>query len=175
MKMGLLQYVFLAPVMYVSLWTGQAWAQAPIQLEAFPPTSYAPQSRVEVTTVRNYYGKCGSSVIQVLGVKDEAGDHFTVDPSSELGSAVVVLGGATKLVLKDAISDYNGVACVTKGTQKFVLIWHQCAGSACGDDYYFTVVDALSARRLTGKDSDCDSRCATQLTGSNIPAKLNTQ
>lgn len=115
--------------------------------------------------------------MQVLGVEREVGSFFTVDSASEIGTAVVVIGKGRNsvLVLKDTLSDHNGVACLTSGQRKFLLIWSNCAGSACGDNFTFTVVDALAVRVVAGKSGDCDEQCASRLTGSRLPLKLNSR
>lgn len=150
-------------------------AQSAIQLEPFPATSWSPKSEINVTTVQNYYGQCGSAVVQVLGVLQQVDDFFTVDGGSAEGPSVVVIapGGRRSLVVKDALSDHNGVACVSKGPSKYVLVWSNCGGTACGDDFNFTVVDVKQLRVLAGGKASCNEHCASRLTGSKLPLKIN--
>lgn len=145
-----------------------------IRIQPFPPTSWAPKSEVEVTTVHNYYGRCGSTVIQVLGVVDQVENFFTVDSGSDNTRIVVIAeGGQRSLVLKGELSDYNGVACLVGGSTPFLLVWSNCAGSACGDDFTFTVVDVEKLRKISGPTSACDAQCAYRLTGDRLPLELN--
>ena len=154
---------------------GVANSQSAIQLEPFPATSYSPKPKVDITTVHNYYGRCGSAVVQVLGVARDDGDFYSVDGGSAEGASVVVIapGGRNQVTIKDALSDYNGVACVTKHPAHYVLIWSNCGGTACGDDFNFTVVDVKQLRVIAGGRASCDEVCATRITGSALPMKLN--
>lgn len=126
---------------------------------------------IDRVTVRNVYGKCGSSVVQVLGVRDENDDFFSVDGNSDI--VVIRDGGRQQVSLKRHMSDYNGVACVGAGSQKKVLVWSDCGGSACGHGYSFTVVDPASLRILAGGTTPCNAVCATRVTGSRLPNLLN--
>lgn len=150
-------------------------AQPAIKLEPFPPTSWMPKSEASVTTVHNHYGRCGSAVVQVLGVLKQVDGFFTVDSGSAEGPSVVVIaaGGADSLTLKEVLSDYNGVACVSKGPAKYLLVWSKCGGSACGDDFDFTVVDIARLRVAAGGKVPCDDRCAASITGSDLPLAIN--
>lgn len=148
-----------------------AEAQSAIQIEPFPTTSYSPKSEVMVTTVRNYYGRCGPATIQVLGVERQEKTYFTSD-----GVATVVVigsGGKPTLDLKDAVSDYTGVACIKNGQKKYVLIWSNCSGSACGDDFNFTVVDTQPVFEVAGGRDACNAQCAFGITKSRLPFVLN--
>ena len=77
------------------------------------------------------------------------------------------------MVLKEALSDYNGVACVSKGPTKYLLVWSNCGGTACGDRFNFTVVDVKQLRILAGGKALCDEHCASRLTGNKLPLRLN--
>jgi hypothetical protein len=120
--------------------------------------------------VRNVYGKCGSLVVQVLGVRDEDNDFFSVDGNADI--VVIREGGRQQVSLKRYMSDYNGVACVGSNLQKRVLVWSDCAGTACGNGYSFTVVDPSNLRILAGGAAPCDAACAAKITGSRIPSSL---
>lgn len=129
---------------------------------------------VDRVAVRNIYGKCGSSIVQVFGVLDEKDAYFSVDSGGDNADIVVIqAGGSKKISLKRHMSDYNGVACVGTGARKQVLVWSACSGSACGDGYNFTIVDPASLRILAGGASPCDAACATRITGSPLPGRLN--
>ncbi|HMO74200.1 MAG TPA: hypothetical protein PKD48_02570 [Sphingopyxis sp.] len=147
---------------------GIAWpcaALPPVTLEPFP------DSGVDVETVRNYYGRCGPATVQVLGVAQEEDGFFKGSIGG--GSAVVVIGdgGAPVLEIREQLSDHNGVACVTGTAGPRLLIWSNCGGSACGDDFAFTVVDPAVAAIVS--DEDCDAACAASLSGSSLPFEVN--
>jgi hypothetical protein len=151
-----------------------AGAQSAITLEPFPSTAWEPKSGVNVTTVHNYYGQCGPAVVQVLGVREQVDYFFTVDAAADVARVVVIApGGQRSLVLKDVLSDHNGVACVTNGATKYLLLWSNCGGTACGDDFSFTVVDVKQLRVLAGGKTACNEQCAARLTGSKLPQRLN--
>lgn len=148
--------------------------QSPIQLEPFPATSYS-NGGTNVVTVQNHYGRCGPSVVQVHGVARDNGDFFGIDPNA--GARVVVIreAGRRELVLSDVFSDHNGVACVNNRGKRYLLIWSNCGGTACGDDFSFTVVDVDVPRVVAGGNTECDARCAARITGSRIPTDLNNR
>jgi hypothetical protein len=165
------QNVNVAALSLAALLASGAQAQSAIQIEPFPATSYSPKSEVIVTTVRNYYGRCGPATVQVLGVERQEKTYFTSD-----GVATVVVigsGGRPSLDLKDAVSDYTGVACVRNGERKYVLIWSNCSGSACGDDFNFTVVDTQPVIEVAGGRDACNAQCAFGITKSRLPFLLN--
>jgi hypothetical protein len=163
--------VTVAALSLAVLLEGAAQAQSAIQIEPFPATSYSPKSQVEVTTVRNYYGRCGPATVQVLGVQRQEKTYYTSDGAASV--VVIGSGGRPTLDLKDAVSDYTGVACVRNGARKYVLIWSNCSGSACGDDFNFTVVDTQPVVEVAGGRDACNAQCAFGITKSRLPFLLN--
>ncbi|HEX8643891.1 MAG TPA: hypothetical protein VF702_08260 [Allosphingosinicella sp.] len=147
-------------------------AQSPIQIEPFPATSQSSARTVDVTTVQNHYGRCGPVVVQVLGVAAQHEDFFTIDPASGT-SQVVVIGQGPRRSVAVPLSDHNGVACVTNGMRRYVLIWSNCGGTACGNDFSFTAVDVERVRRVAGSGLNCDASCAHRITGSDLSLRLN--
>lgn len=167
---------FLRVFMASSLVTGSAaTAQSAIQLEPLSDPFNPSKRTVDVTTVHNYYGQCGRSIVQVLGVVDQSETSFTTDVSATDQASIVVIapGGRRHLILRNMLSDYNGVACVTKSGAKLLLIWSNCGGTACPDAFNFTVVDVRGLRVIAGGLASCDAQCATRLTGSRLPFVLN--
>lgn len=154
----------------VAAFTVPLQAQRAIQLEPFPATSFSSVSEVHVQRVENHYGKCGPATVQVLGVERQVEDFFTNSGSTRV--VVIGEGRETIVTLEEELSDHVGVACVGEGAQKFLLVWSNCAGTACGDEFTFTVVDAAGPRVLA-RSPDCDTGCAEALTGSNLPTRLN--
>jgi hypothetical protein len=153
--------------------TAQVLSSA-IRLEPLPAIAASP-AEVDVTTVTNHYGRCGSAVVQVIGVEQDNGDFFSVDAASESANVVVIApGGRSRLSLRSALSDYNGVACVGIGANKHLLVWSTCSGTVCGGmGYSFTVVDVRALRILAGGRSPCNASCAQWLTGSRLPLQLD--
>jgi hypothetical protein len=153
--------------------SGCAVAQAPPSAIRLEPLE-AGASGARMTTVHNYYGRCGPAVIQVLGVANDNGDFYSVDAAGRHATVVAIgPGGGPTLDLGGALSDYNGVACVGDGANRHLLLWSACGGSACDDGYNFTVVDVRALRILAGGDAPCDAACARRLTGSPLPEQLD--
>jgi hypothetical protein len=147
-----------------------------VRLQPFPANAGILASKVDVTTVKNHYGRCGSAVVQVLGVKQQVGNFFTIDaPAGNARVVVIAEGGQRLLTVEDVLSDHNGVACLTTKPSPNLLIWSKCGGTACGDDFAFTVVDVERLRIVSGAAGDCDARCAQRLTGSRFPLELNSR
>jgi hypothetical protein len=144
-----------------------------VRLQPFPADSGILSSKVDVITVKNHYGRCGSAVVQVLGVKEQIGNFFTIDGNARV--VIIADGGQRSLTIEDALSDYNGVACLTTKRSPYLLIWSNCAGTACGDDFGFTVIDVERLRIVSGAAGDCDAKCAQRLTGSRLPLELNSR
>jgi hypothetical protein len=165
------QTITVAALSLAVLLAGSAQAQSAIQIEPFPATSYSPKSQIMVTTVRNYYGRCGAATVQVLGVERQEKTYFTSDGVATI--VVIGAGGRPSLDLKDAVSDYTGVACVRNGIKKYLLIWSNCSGSACGDDFNFTVVDTQPVVEVAGGRDACNAQCAFGITKSRLPFLLN--
>jgi hypothetical protein len=131
------------------------------------------EREIDSTSVRNIYGRCGSAVVQILGVERDVGYFFTVD--SAAGNADVVLiggGGRKQLSLKPFLSDHNGVACVGRSAKR-LLFWSNCSGTACGDEFGFTVVDVMALKIVAGGPNSCSARCASIASGSDLPSRLN--
>lgn len=145
-------------------------AQTAIKLQSLDGGS----GQVEIVSVKNYYGRCGASVVQILGVAEDHGDFFTVD-SAGSNSAIVVLGDDGSAEIRRELSDHNGVACVGPASSPKVLIWSNCGGTACGDDFDFTVVTTGTPRIISDPDSGCDAACAARLTRSDLPHKINSR
>ncbi len=147
-----------------------------IRLQPFPADSGTLASKVDVTTVQNHYGRCGSAVVQVLGVERQVGNFFTVDaPAGNARVVVIAEGGQRSLTIEDSLSDHNGVACLTAKPSPYLLIWSNCSGTACGDDFGFTVIDVERLRIVSGAAGECDQKCAQRLTGSRLPLELNSR
>jgi hypothetical protein len=149
-----------------------AEAQSAIQLDPLHG-----QSKPSMETVHDYCGACGPAVVQVLGVLyEEETDHFYV---TDLPAANVIVNARgippRSLELKNALSDHNGVACLPKDGTHYSLVWSRCGGTACGDDFDFTVVDVEKLKIVAGGggENSCDERYAATITGSSLPRRLN--
>jgi len=154
-------------------------AQMPgsIHIEPFPPDGegeYKSKPEVHIVNVKNYYGKCGDAVVQVLGVQENPGDDFfTVDAASDT-VRIVILGERSDIIIKqEDLSDANGVSCININKVPKLLIWKNCLGSACPPDFHFIVVDIRSMRIIRGGKTECDAICAYRATGSRLPFRLN--
>jgi hypothetical protein len=111
--------------------------------------------------------------VQVLGVREQNGDFYSVDGSSDTYDVVVIREPRRQISLKKYLSDYNGVDCLTSGSAKRLLVWSNCSGSACGNGYSFVIVDPESLEILAGGDGNCNSLCAARVLGTDIPLKLD--
>ena len=128
----------------------------------------------DVVQVRNIYGRCGTSVVQVLGVRDASEDFYTVDSGAGNADIIVIReGGRSQVSLKKSLSDYNGVSCLKATTGTRLLVWSNCGGSICGNGFSFTIVDPDTLEIVAGKDSDCNALCASRLLGSDLPLRLD--
>jgi hypothetical protein len=131
------------------------------------------EAGVDAVTVHNIYGKCGPSVVQVLGVREQNGDFYSIDASSDTYDILLIREPRRQLSLKKFLSDYNGVDCLTSGSAKKLLVWSNCAGSACGYGYSFVVVDPEDLEIVAGEDGNCNSLCAARILGSDLPLKID--
>jgi len=130
--------------------------------------------KVLIDDVRNYTGACGGAVVRILGVTSVSDEAFYLDPDA---SIIVRRPPEPDLRIDDEgiISDRNGVACLSYEGQARLLIWAACGGSACSDEYSFTVIDPDKLKIISPKNSEggCDEMCAYSLTGSRLPWELN--
>ena len=142
-----------------------------ITLNRFPLAGYTDVDTVKTT---NITGTCAGSIVRVMGITGTTGDFFDVD--SDAGKIIIRDGPRHELVI-NGMSDHNGVACITNSTGNFLLVWHVCGGSGCGDDFAFTIIDPKRLLILAPTDARqfCDTDCATKITGSGLPRELNTR
>jgi hypothetical protein len=147
-------------------------AAAQLTQPAIKLDPYSDGAPVNVQRAQIFSGGCGPSVVRVLGVTSITSDFFDID--LDAGRVIVRQLHKPDLVIDSdhGLSDHNGVACVAKGFQHFVLIWTACGGTICSDKYDFIVIDA-DEQRIVSPTSECDEKCAFKLTGSPIPDKLN--
>jgi hypothetical protein len=149
-----------------------ALAAAQAAIPAIKLNPYSDGTPVDVQTSQEFSGSCGPSVVRVLGVTSVTSDFFDID--LDAGRVIVRQLHKPDLVIDSdhGLSDHNGVACVAKDFQHFVLIWTACGGTICSDKYDFIVIDA-DEQRVASPTGACDEKCAFKLTGSPIPLKLN--
>lgn len=149
--------------------TSEAAAPRQISPITLSPSAAFPNTLIE--TIKVYTGACGSRVVRIVGVTDVNDKSFTLDID---GRIIIHQGQGPDLVIdsNNGLSDYNGVACVERndGSAR-LLIWANCGGSACGDDYGFVVVDPEKMKIVSS--NDCDEMCGYALTGSRLPWALN--
>lgn len=124
----------------------------------------------------NITGSCGGAVVRILGVEDysENLNFYKVDIDS---GNIIVRGNNFEVDAKDLLSDHNGVSCMdsSKSNAKYVMIWSNCSGSACGDDFSFYFIDPKNGKNVTPKSKSniCDANCASQFLGNNSPKSIN--
>lgn len=171
--------------------TGSELAQSAIRLQ---PMKGEKSLLVEGSNVT---GSCGTSVVRVLGVARVVDNFFDIDSDARIiirvfqedhtkdviapdTGAIIVPGGSTKELILNSdsgvLSDHNGVACVATTSGSRLLVWSNCAGSACGDDFSFFVIDPERLVFLAPQDprkGQCDEKCASQLLGNQLPQKIN--
>lgn len=154
--------------------SGAALADAAINL---PPMKG--DKSVDVVATKNFTGSCGSSIVRVLGVTNVVDNFYAVE--QDAGKIIVRSGSAKDLVLTSesgVLSDHNGVECVSTKSGNRLLIWSNCSGSSCGDDFSFYVIDPERLVFLAPKDprkDQCDEKCASKVLGNNLPQKINSR
>lgn len=132
---------------------------------------------LDVIKTENITGSCGGSVVRVMGMIDPVDNYFSIE--QDTGKIIVRSSSATNdLILshENILSDYNGVACVETKSGDKLLIWSNCGGSVCGDNFSFYVIDPKSLKFIAPKDpkkGSCDDDCATKVLGNNFPKKVN--
>jgi hypothetical protein len=73
------------------LTSSAADGQSAIRLEPLRSVLRNVAPKVPLTTVHNYYGQCGGSGLQVLGVEGQLGTAFTVDSAATDQANLVVI------------------------------------------------------------------------------------
>ena len=133
-------------------------------------------NKLMISQSMNVTGSCGSAVVRVLGVEDYSEDlnFYNVDIDS---GKIIVRGNNFEFDAKALLSDHNGVSCTksSKNNSDYVMIWSNCSGSACGDNFSFYFIDPKNGRNVTPKarDNICDAKCASQFLGNNLPLTIN--
>lgn len=128
-------------------------------------------SKVDEQQVRNVTGTCGGAIVRVLGMSDEyATSSFDYDAGRIL---VRSDGGEMVLGTDNVINDYNSITCMTdrKG-RALLVIAGQCAGSACGDEADYYIIDPVRREFVAPRDpkaGTCDRACATRALGREAP------
>jgi uncharacterized RDD family membrane protein YckC len=117
-------------------------------------------------------GACGNSVIRIVGMTKALAGFFQFE------GMIVIRGEGKELILGDdkdkvgALSDYNGMACVSSPTGENLLIWSNCGGSVCGDDFHFYLIDLNTQTYLL---KYVDAETASRVLGSRLPYEINRQ
>ncbi|MDO8812388.1 MAG: TM2 domain-containing protein [Gallionella sp.] len=126
-------------------------------------------------TAPNVTGYCGTSVVRVLGIEQVTDNFFSTD--LDAGKIIIRAGALKEMTIdRNVLSDHNGVACVTTKSGNRLLIWSNCGGNACGENFSFFVIDPERLVFLAPKDpfkEQCDEECASQLLGNQLPQKIN--
>jgi len=134
---------------------------------------------LDVVATKNVTGSCGASIVRVLGVTDVIDNFYGID--LDAGKIIVRSGPNKELVLSHGsgiLSDHNGVACVSTKSGSRLLVWSNCAGSACGEGFSFFVIDPEHLVLLAPKDplkGRCDEKCASLLLDNKLPQKINSR
>lgn len=118
-----------------------------------------------VTMTMNVYGKCGSSVIAVIGVDVESYKAGSLKFDDAGKSEVLVRTGKKEISLGKLISDSNLLHCVPTKSGARLLFGSVCGGSACGDAMDYSVIDPSTGTGLSDKKKACDEDCANKLLG----------
>lgn len=148
-----------------------ACLSACVHAESSQSISVQPISRnnkPSVTNVLNIYGKCGNSVVAILGVKADGfnwqGD-FKVDAAGNPDLQIRNKGKSTSY--KFALSDYNTVHCVQTNNGPRLLVGGSCSGSACPDAKSYYIIDIRTEESFPAESSkmNCDANCANQALG----------
>ena len=132
---------------------------------------------LDVVKTENITGSCGGSVVRVMGITDFVENFYSVD--SDAGKIIVRSSSVTNdlvLTQENVLSDHNGVACVETKTGDKLLVWSNCGGSRCTDNFSFYVIEPKSLKFIAPKDpkkGSCDDECATKVLGNNLPKKVN--
>lgn len=124
-------------------------------------------------STKNYTGSCGKSIVQVMGVENIVGNFFTF--GTQTSDTIIRSDNTKELIFKD-YSDYNGIACVPTKSGSKLLIWSNCAGNACGDDFSFVVIDPEIPAYLAPQNPSkgtCDQNCASKILENYFPHKIN--
>ncbi len=122
-------------------------------------------SKLSVTNTLNIYGKCGGSVVAVLGVVAESfngqGD-FKVDEGD-----IQIRNGGKDISFKYALSDFNIAHCVQTKSGARLLVGSNCSGSACGEERNYYIIDPKDGSVFPSKASKnlCDTKCANKALG----------
>ena len=135
------------------------------------------QKALWLETTNNITGSCGTSIVRVLGVKKVISNFYTID----LDAGRIIIRSAGEELVLDAndgtLSDHNGIACVPTESGSRLLVWSNCSGSVCGDDFSFVIVDPERLVILAPKDpykETCHAKCASKLLGNELPQKINS-
>jgi hypothetical protein len=151
-----------------------------ILMIVFPCKFAHPQTAIGLTSLKvdkindqktNYTGLCGNATVIIMGVTEINNDIFEVNNGS-----LIVKTAAKELILTEMLSDYNGVACVKTRSADRLLIWSNCNGSACGEDFHFNIIDPQKLTVLAPKKGKlCDDKCASKILGNRLPQKINSR
>ena len=125
-------------------------------------------TNLSVTKVINIYGKCGDTVVAVLGVESDGFDgkgNFKIDAAGN--SDLQLRNGGKDISYQYILSDYNITHCIQTKNGARLLVGSICAGSSCGDEFSYYVIDPKNGSILPGKGSkkNCDAKCANQALG----------
>jgi hypothetical protein len=153
-----------------------AFALATAEQTAINLSPLASEKAVTIDKAQNFTGTCGPSVVRVLGVTSVTGDIFGIDIDS--GKIIVRQLRKPEVILdsNNGMSDHTGISCIDYEGKSRLLVWSNCAGTACGDEYTFTVIDADNPKVLAPSGpivTSCDEVCAYALTGNKLPLKMN--
>lgn len=133
------------------------------------------EKSLHVTNVMNFYGKCGGTVVAVLGVQADDFDNqgnFKIDTA---GNAEIQLrAGGKDISFHNILSDFNVVQCVNSKSGIRLLVGSHCGGSQCTDSYDFYIIDPKNGAMLPKKGAKeaCDAKCASEILGNSIPMGL---
>jgi len=119
----------------------------------------------------NYTGLCGPATVKIMEVTEISGDIFKVN-----NGRLIIKSDKKELVLDEILSDYNGVACVKTKIADRLLVWSNCSGSVCGDNFHFFVIDLQKLAVIAPKKGKtCDDKCASKILGNKLPQKINSR
>lgn len=133
---------------------------APLMLNPMPGAQSP-----SVTMTMTIYGKCGNSVVGVIGADYESYKAGSLKFDITGKPDVVVRTAKKDVSFESKISDFNVLHCVPTPKGERLLFGSVCGGSTCGDAFDYSVIDPNTGADLAGKLKSCDQVCANKLLG----------
>lgn len=137
---------------------------------------YSGEASPRIAAQWSMKGQCGESEVLVLGIRDTYGDFFSTD--LDAGQIIIRHPSGRQLAFgtdSPLMDDHSGLACISGKNGHRLLFWNNCAGSVCGEDWSFFILDLKRLRFLAPANihrGSCDKACAIRWLGASFPAWL---